>query len=288
MKKRNLRKARIKQLANKALGFVSPADHQDRARLADASHWAGDLDFSLFDQDGLILKASEGATFKDSRFQDNVIQFVSSSLWEEKILGAYHFWREQYWAEEQAQNLWNAIQKVADILKIDPSVLMDIVVLDVEGGKHSNNPGFTNAWKVGNQKRWADHVIDTMEYIKGFAGKSPWLYINNNDYTANLASDKRLLNYKLWIAWPVPSAKNPISPAPWTLWQNDWSGSVPWSNASIDLNVYYSDVDQLHEDLRGTEPPHPPDVDPPPDNCDEEFNQALELGKQALEDLKRD
>ena len=267
------RKSKLLKIATKLL---KASDQEDRAVIADCSHWCGDIDWSLFDLDGAIVKLSEGGRgWKDSKGLDNVTGFLANC--ENKILGGYHFWRERDYAKQNAKNFWDTIQEIAAATPLDPKDLLDIVVLDVEGGKNSNNPGFTMTWKRGDWKRFQDRVIDTMEYIKEFTGKVPWLYINNSDYTGNLRSDSRLLNYPLWIAWPVPNAKNPMSPAPWTLWQNNWNGKVDWSRSSVDLNVFNGDVGDLHEFVgRTPKPPEPPEEDRYRTGWNEALNKVIE------------
>ncbi len=278
------RKSKLKQLANKVLGYAAPADHEDRARVVDCSHWCGPIYFKLFaeddEQDGAIFKLSEGGRgWRDSRAMENVTGFLANC--EEKIVGGYHFWRERDYAKQNAKNFWNAIQDIAAATKLEPEDLLDILVLDVEGGTNSNNPAFTMAWKRGDQKRFADHIIDTLEYIKEFSSKLPWMYINNSDYTGNLRSDSRLKKYPLWIAWPVPSALNPLSPAPWTMWQYSWAGKVTWSSSSVDMNVFNGDVADLHEFVGRTPKPPEPPIEQPSTDWNDALDEVIHFAEGA-------
>ena len=75
----------------------------------DVSAHNGDIDFIKIAQSGIdfvFIKATEGATFKDSRFHDNYNNARKARL----KVGAYHFFRFNIDGKLQALNILNSIK----------------------------------------------------------------------------------------------------------------------------------------------------------------------------------
>lgn len=78
----------------------------------DVSHWQGVIDWEKVAKskkvDFAIIKATEGSGWRDGRFQANWLGAKAKGL----TVGAYHFFRPQYDAEQQAENFYKTLSLV--------------------------------------------------------------------------------------------------------------------------------------------------------------------------------
>lgn len=160
--------------------------------------------------DFVIIKASEGATFRDRTFVDNIRRARQSGL----PVGAYHFFRFDTPGHLQALNFLNAV-KGRDI---------DMpLIIDVEEWTNDRLPTEAVAARL-------DEMIDYIEQ----RGYRVMIY-TNKDGLERFFSTSRLTNRPLWIC----SFSNPPLPHDqWLLWQHTHRGSVRGIDGIVDVNTF--------------------------------------------------
>lgn len=178
----------------------------------DISAHNGEIDFDAASKDGMEfvwIKATEGATFKDRKFDSN---YKNAGLAGIKR-GAYHFFRFDKEGVEQAINL---LETVGD-LDLELGIAIDI--------ESSGNPEGIPEDLIKQR------IADMVEYLN-LRGLAPTLYCNKTDYYKYMADS--FPGNSLWIC---SFSQDPIS-APWTFWQYNHKGKIKGTNGKVDLNVF--------------------------------------------------
>jgi lysozyme len=178
----------------------------------DLSSHNGDVDFARLADQGIsfaILKATEGATFKDPAFVDNYRQARQAGM----MVGAYHFFRFETSGYMQAINLLNSVRG----RDIDFPLVIDI---EEWGNPHSRPTGQI----IAELKTMISHVKQ--------AGYGVMLYTNKDGYARFLDDELRLL--PLWIC----SFTDTSLEMRWTLWQYSHSGDIDGVYGKVDLNTF--------------------------------------------------
>lgn len=198
------------------VNFRTTPPYVDRDRFPvggiDISSHNGDIDFRTAAEDGaefVWMKATEGASFRDRRFQANHTKAGLAGL----KRGAYHFFRFDKDGVEQAINLMEAVGE----RELELGVAIDI---ETSG----NPPGIDEATV-------RERISAMVDYLN-LCGLAPTLYCNRNDYYRYLADD--FPGNSLWIC---SFSEDPIA-APWTFWQYNHKGSVKGLKGKVDLNVF--------------------------------------------------
>ena len=86
---------------------------------ADVSHWQGDVDFSLLEQQGVrfaFIKATEGSAHVDERFEENLARVQETDM----KFGFYHFFSFDSPGETQAEHY---IARVPALENLQPPVI---------------------------------------------------------------------------------------------------------------------------------------------------------------------
>jgi lysozyme len=200
--------------------------HADKSFGIDVSQYQGKIlwdSVSLindqFPIDFIFVRATMGEKARDNRFQRNWDGVQSIN----KLRGAYHYFRPNENSIKQANNFIKTV-------KLKPGDLPP--VLDIEERPRSQS---MDSLRVG-LKRWLDRV-------EAHYNVRPIVYSGDSYFTDFL--EKEFKDYKLWIAnynfW-VESPK-----AHWDIWQFSEKGSVKGIKGFVDLNMYYSDVEDLEK-----------------------------------------
>lgn len=182
----------------------------------DLSAHNGKIDFKRIAADSIdfvMLKATEGTTFKDPRFNTNYINARKAGI---KAVGAYHFFRFDTDGEMQAINFLNSLQgKTLDL----PAVI------DLE--EWSNPTG-----------------IDTYDIVKRLRamikclqrnGHNVMFYTNKDGYERFLKGE--FDEYPLWIcSFTDPPLDD--GNKRWSLWQYSHQGWTEACNSEVDLNTF--------------------------------------------------
>lgn len=181
----------------------------------DVSKHNGDIDFEQVSDDDyqfVFIKASEGKTYKDDAFERNYEQAREAGL----KVGAYHFFRKNRTAREQADNLLAAIR-----------------------GKHLDLPlviDLEDDWGNGATVSRQTAIDRVMEMIDILAGKGYRVMIYTNldgyeKYYKDLLGD-----HDLWLcSFTSPDL---LPNVPHCIQQFSHEGEVNGVKGKVDLNVY--------------------------------------------------
>lgn len=212
--------------------FVSPTGFRWRALYGDArypigyeiqgidiSHHQGKINWGRLRGgtiDGnpvrfVMIKATEGSNFLDSRFVDNFYQAREHGF----IRGAYHFWSNKSTAREQAYHFLNKV-------KLESGDLPP--VLDVERfPKNTTKEEFQR-----NILTWL-HIVEDRYHVK------PIIYTYykfKQEYLSAPVFD----DYPYWIAHYYTEKME--YKGSWRFWQHTDVGRLPGINGFVDFNIY--------------------------------------------------
>jgi lysozyme len=190
----------------------------------DVSHFQGAVDWPAVKAAGCAFafaKATEGAGIFDPDFHANWTGMKAAGL----MRGAYHFYRAEQPAEQQAAHFLSAVQLVPGDLP---------PVLDIEV-----NDGVTGEQLVGGVQTWLDAV-------EPVAGVAPIIYTNAAFWDAHF--NDQFGQYPLWIAHytyaPAPSPL-PVGWTVWTFWQYSQSLTIAGVRGDADHDYFNGPLSQL-------------------------------------------
>ena len=196
----------------------------------DISKHNGDIDFDQVRDDNyqfVFIKASEGKTYRDEAFEHNYRQARKAGL----KVGAYHFFRKNRTAREQADNLLQAIEgKELDLP----------LVIDLE-----------DDWGNGatvSREMALERVMDMIEILNG-KGYQVMIYTNMDGY--NKYYKDMLADHDLWLC-SFTSSDN-LSSMSYRFHQFSHEGSVQGVDGDVDLNVFRgsrSEWDRYLDDVK--------------------------------------
>lgn len=180
----------------------------------DISAHNGILDFAEIAADSIdfvMIKATEGATFKDSRFHENYHEARKAGL----KTGAYHFFRFDTDGKMQGINFIHSVRGK----KFDFPLVIDVE----EWGNIKSTP---THMVVERLQALIDH-LETENH-------SVMLYTNKDGYQRFIRD--RFEDYPLWIcSFTDPPLDDNER---WTLWQYSHWGMVDGSEHEVDLNTF--------------------------------------------------
>jgi lysozyme len=199
----------------------------------DVSHHQGVIDWAKVKAAGVnycFMKASEGSTFKDKRFDFNWNQTKANGI----IRGAYHFFRPNAPVSRQVDNL------VAKVGKLEVGDLPPVLDAEVP----SSWTRFSVSKRVGMIEEWMVGVEEAL-------GIKPILYLSPSFADDVLRNAAEMEKYVLWLAH-YTSRSEPRVPAPWskssgwTFWQYSESGRLDGIGTNtVDLNRFKGSVEDL-------------------------------------------
>ena len=178
----------------------------------DISAHNGDIDFSKVAADGIsfvIIKATEGGTFKDKKFIDNLRKAREAGL----KVGAYHFFRFDTPGYMQGLNFLNSLQS----RHLDLPLIIDI--------EEWANPNSQPTQMVLNR------LNEMIDHLEGH-GHRVMLYTNKNGFARFVRG--RLEGYPLWICSLVDEPQE----MDWVIWQGTHNGKVNGINHPVDINAF--------------------------------------------------
>lgn len=182
----------------------------------DLSAHNGDIDFERISGDSIdfvMLKATEGTTFKDSRFHSNYLKARRAGI---KAVGAYHFFRFDTDGEMQAINFLNSLQgKTLDL----PAVI------DLEEWSNPQNIATEDVVKRLRA------MIECLQRN----GHNVMFYTNKDGYDRFLHG--RFDEFPLWIcSFTDPPLGDDNDN--WALWQYSHRGWTEACNSEVDLSTF--------------------------------------------------
>ncbi len=214
----------------------------------DVSYHQGDIDWNAVANDGKVfawVKATEGYTYDDPNFQDNMTNGQAAGV----VMGAYHFARpDNNSATDEANHFLSVAGSYIGDGFLPP-------VLDLEDPPNVNLQDlYTSSELTAWVQEWIDVVVQN-------TGVEPIIYTNGN-YANYLQSS--LSSYGLWIADPDGDPSDPPSSSTLGIWsdwkfkQYSWSGTVSGINTSeVDLNVFNGTTEEfealIHSSVPGPE-----------------------------------
>lgn len=164
-----------------------------------------------------FIKASEGATLRDPRFQRNWREARKAGI----LRGAYHYFQPNRDGKTQADLFTRYVP-------IEPGDLPP--VLDVEAA---------NFHDVAVMRR---EVARWLRLVEANYGVRPIIYSNHGFYRRHLAGhfDK----YPLWLAHY--EVEKPVLPSSkWIIWQHSDEAYVPGIRGVVDFNVFQGNYEDL-------------------------------------------
>ena len=205
---------------NGLIGFNDLRVRKYTVRGVDVSSYQGDIDWKVLssqDIDFAFIKATEGSSYTDPKFQYNWEQAQQTSL----QIGAYHFFSYDSSGATQAQNF---ISAVPELDTLPP-------VVDIEFyGEYGKNP---------LPKEAVSPILNELLFgLEEQYGKKPILYATQKSYELYLQDE--YTDYPLWIRNILREPQLQEGQA-WTFWQysdrkklDGYSGKEPF----IDMNVF--------------------------------------------------
>lgn len=182
----------------------------------DLSAHNGEVDFKRVAADGVnfvFLKATEGSTFKDPKFNANYEAARSAGL----TVGAYHFFRFDSDGYEQGRNFLETV----DSLALDLPLAIDI--------EEWGNPECDDTEAVVEALRGMIFALEGGRH-------KVIIYTNKNGYTRFVRG--RLEEMPVWVC----SFTNPPMPSDeWLLWQHSHESHVDGIDGPVDLNTFNGD-----------------------------------------------
>lgn len=180
----------------------------------DVSHYQGAIDWDELAADGhdfAFIKATEGKELKDKAFFTNWTLAGKTGM----RRGAYHFFRPEIKAEQQARNYFAAVQ-------LAPGDLPPVI--DVEDlGKLS-------------AKQLVSRVTRLAEMMEIRYGVKPIIYTGQNFYNRYLAG--QFDDYPLWLARYDADEPVTVCGREYHFWQYTDRGKLPGIHGRVDQNVF--------------------------------------------------
>lgn len=161
--------------------------------------------------DFVYMKASEGATWRDARFEENYTGARAAGL----EVGVYHFFRFDVPGWRQSVNLLNSIKG---------RVVSLPVAIDVE--EWGNPANYTTEDVRAN--------LRSMVELLRLNGREPIIYTNKNGYNRFVRG--YFDDVDLWIcSFTTPPLGNHDD---WLMWQHSHSGSLPGVNGKVSFDTF--------------------------------------------------
>lgn len=208
-----------------SFGIIMPKGY--RVHGIDVSKHQGTIDWKRVSQmkkNGIqlsyvFIKATEGITRQDSKFETNWKQSAQNGL----IRGAYHFYYPSRDAAKQADNF-------IKMVKLTKGDLPPVIDIEQSNGK--------SARKICDDAKVFLDKLETHYKVK------PIIYTNINFYNTYLIG--YFDDYPLWIAGYFDHDRfyNEFKTS-WIFWQHSESGNVDGIRGKVDFNVYKGDIAKL-------------------------------------------
>jgi lysozyme len=192
-----------------------PSSTRYPVRGVDVSHHQGHIDWQLVKASGhafAFIKASEGADFRDTRFQENWRGARAAGL----VTGAYHFFTFCAPGLLQAENFLAVAPR--DGLALPPAV-------DVE------YTGNCAGWESLDDVRRELFVF--IRHAEAQLGHPLLLYTTEDVWRELVPPELHQHRYWLRSLWGQPSTD-----LDWRFWQYSDTGSVPGVRGAVDLDVF--------------------------------------------------
>ncbi|WP_340561451.1 lysozyme [Streptomyces sp. GSL17-111] len=215
-------------------GTLTPADTSGVQGI-DVSHWQGSINWSSVKASGIdfaYIKATEGTSFKDSRFGANYTGAYYAGL----IRGAYHFARPNY---SNGATQANFFASNGGAWSRDNQTLPG--VLDIE---HNPSGSMCYGLSTTQMRTWINDFYTT---YKARTGRDMVIYTTASWWNTCTGRWTGMYNKApLWIAhWGVSSPTIPSGFPTWTIWQYTATGRVGGVAGDVDRNKFNGSMSRL-------------------------------------------
>lgn len=208
--------------------FNNPSKEEYPVRGVDVSAYQGTIDWKKLSEQDIqfaYIKATEGSSFVDEKFQENYKNAQETNL----KIGAYHFFSYDSEGETQAENFINHVEKIDNMLP---------PVIDVEfyGEYKKNNP---------DKEKTREQLRILIDKIKENYEISPILYATNESYELYIANNFE--DCEIWIRDIIKSPDLPDN-REWTFWQYTNRGILEGYQGEetyIDMNVFHGTQEEF-------------------------------------------
>ncbi len=209
----------------------NPSIEKYPVRGVDVSAYQGEIDWSVLSKQGNIsfafIKATEGSSFVDSRFEQNLKEAQKTEL----RVGVYHFFSFDSLGEKQAEHFINTVGNPINMLP---------PVIDVEfyGDKESNPPSRESVQK---------ELGVMLERLEAHYGKKPIIYTTKEAY--NLYIKGSYEQYDIWYRNVINDSGIPDGRA-WTFWQytnREKLDGYKGEEKYIDMNVFNGTKEEFEQ-----------------------------------------
>ena len=201
--------------------FNNPSGEEYPVRGVDVSAYQGTIDWKKLSEQDIqfaYIKATEGSSFVDEKFQENYKNAQETDL----KIGAYHFFSYDSEGATQAENFINNVEKIDNMLP---------PVIDVEfyGEYEKNNP---------DKEKTQEQLRILIDKIKENYEVSPIIYATNESYELYIANNFE--DCEIWIRDIIKSPDLPDN-REWTFWQytnREILDGYQGEETYIDMNVF--------------------------------------------------
>ena len=208
--------------------FNNPSKEEYPIRGVDVSAYQGTIDWKKLSEQDIqfaYIKATEGSSFVDEKFQENYKNAQETNL----KIGAYHFFSYDSEGETQAENFINHVEKIDNMLP---------PVIDVEfyGEYKKNNP---------DKEKTREQLRILIDKIKENYEVSPILYATNESYELYIANNFE--DCEIWIRDIIKSPDLPDN-REWTFWQytnREILKGYQGEETYIDMNVFHGTQEEF-------------------------------------------
>lgn len=217
-----------------AITLLVPVWGQDKKQNSfgiDVSHHNGKINWEQVpDVEFVYVKATEGATYVDPMYQQNIKGARAKKL----RVGAYHYFRTTSSAQKQFENYKKHVKK-SDI---------DLIpMVDVEECKK---------WSA---VQFQDSLMQFIQLVKSHYGKAPMIYSVNTFYNKYCAP--KFNNYYLIIGRYGNEEPFIKGKGTYTIWQKSQIGRITGISKNVDIDIFRNDAsvkDILLNDLDNQSP----------------------------------
>lgn len=202
-----------------ALSLLVPVWGQDKKQDSfgiDISHHNGKINWKQVpDVEFVYIKATEGATYVDPMYQQNIKGARAKKL----RVGAYHYFRTTNSVQKQFENYKKHVKK-SDI---------DLIpMVDVEECKK---------WST---VQFQDSLMRFIQLVKSYYGKAPMLYSVNTFYNRYCAP--RYNKYYLMIGRYGSEEPFIKGRGTYTIWQKSQTGKLAGIPKNVDIDIFREGV----------------------------------------------
>ena len=213
---------------NGNIKFNNPSSEDYPVRGIDVSEYQGEIDWEKLSSQNIdfaYIKATEGSSYTDERFQYNYQNAITTNL----KIGAYHFFSFDSDAISQSENYIKNVPK-------DMNLLPPVVDIEFYGDKNKNIPDVETT---------REQLKKLLERLEEYYQKKPIIYATNTSY--NLYIKDNFEEYKIWIR-DIFSTPNLKDNRKWTLWQYTNRERLEGYNGEekfIDMNVFNGNYEEF-------------------------------------------